>query len=203
MRLKIILGSILAVAIVVVGCGGGGGDSTSGTSAGGTGATSTNAIGEETTSDGGEETTSDGGGGGETTSDSGGDGERTADGGKSSKPLTKEGFIAKGDAICGEIPTEYEALREEALKNKSSKGTKAELNLKAAVPPIYKAVEKFEELPPPKGEEAEVEAIIDSLEAAGKGLEEEPTAPLIGPKSPYDEFQKLTGKYGFSFCNQL
>ncbi|MGV1047470.1 MAG: hypothetical protein ACOYD4_02945 [Solirubrobacterales bacterium] len=176
MRLKIILGSVLVVAVVVAGCGGG--DSSGGTSAGGTGAGTTS---------GGSET-----GPAETTGNSG-----------SGKPLTKKEFIAKGDAICGEIPAEYEVKRQEVIKAAPKKATTEEINLKAAVPPIFTAVEAMEELTPPKGEEAEVEAIIAALEAAGKGLEEEPTAPLVGPKSPYAEFQELTKAYGLNFCSQL
>jgi hypothetical protein len=89
------------------------------------------------------------------------------------------------------------------IKEAPKNATTEEINSKAAVPPIFKAVEKMEELGPPKGEEEEVEAIVDALEAAGTGLEEEPGAPLVGPKSPYAEFVKLTEDYGFKFCNQL
>ncbi|HEV7562996.1 MAG TPA: hypothetical protein VGO24_05795 [Solirubrobacterales bacterium] len=167
---------MLAVAVFVVGCGGGGGGTSSGTSAGGTGATTTNAS------------SGDGGSGGS---------------GSNAKPLTKKEFITKGDAICAEIPPEYEAKRQQLILKSKNKATTSEINLKAAVPPIYVAVENMEKLGPPTGEEAEVEAIIAALEAAGKGLEKEPSAPLTGPKSPYAEFQKLTKEYGFKFCNEL
>lgn len=178
MRLKIIFGSVLVVAVIVVGCGGGS-DTSSGTSAGGTGA-STEA------------------GSTDSTEVSGSTGSNA-----STKPLTKKEFIAKGDAICGEIPEEYEAKRQKLTKESPGKATVEEINLKAAVPPIFTAVEAMEELTPPQGEEAEIEAIVDALEAAGKGLEEKPSAPLVGPKSPYAEFQKLTKAYGFTFCSEL
>jgi hypothetical protein len=177
MRLKIILGSVLVFAVIVVGCGGGS-DTSGGTSAGGTGASTTGASTEGDTTGG------------------------TATG-ASTKPLTKKEFIAKGDAICGEIPTEYEAKRQELIKATPKKASTEEITLEAAVPPIFTAAENMEKLTPPKGEEAEAEAIIAALEAAGKGLEEEPSAPLVGPKSPYAEFVNLTTKYGFKFCNQL
>lgn len=169
MRLKIILGSVLVVAVIVVGCGGGS-DTSGGTSAGGTSSTTTAAS-------------TDGGGGG--------------------KPLTKKEFIKKGDQICSEVPTEYQELKEKLEKESSKKPTTAEVNLAAAVPPVEAAVGKMEKLTPPKGDEAEIEAIIDALEAAGKGVEKNPTAPLIGPKSAYYEFQQLTEKYGFALCTNL
>jgi hypothetical protein len=183
MRLKIILGSVLVVAVVVVGCGGGS-DTSGSTSAGGTDGSTTGSSTQAGSTD--------------STEASGSTGNNA-----SAKPLSKKEFIAKGDAICGEIPAEYEVKRQEVIKEAPKKATTEEINLKAAVPPIFTAVENMEKLGPPKGEEAEIEAIIDSLEAAGKGLEEEPTAPLVGPKSPYAEFQKLTKAYGFTFCSQL
>ncbi|MDX6625601.1 MAG: hypothetical protein QOE56_590 [Solirubrobacterales bacterium] len=167
MRLKIILGSALAIAILVVGCGGGGGSS-SGTSAGGTGGTTTNAS-------------SDGGG----------------------KPLSKKQFIAKGDAICVKVPPSYNSKLQELEKEAKKPLSPAEKNLKAAVPPLYVAVEELGGLTPPKGDEQKAEAITGALEAAAKGVEEKPTSELSGPKSPFAEFQKLTGEYGFAGCSQL
>jgi hypothetical protein len=150
-----------------------------------------------------------GGGGGDTTG--GGTGASTgestsasSDGGSSAKPLTKAVFIKKGDEICAKVPLTYEkltkALEEES---KGKKPSEAEVNLKAAVPPLFVAAEEMEELGPPKGEEAKIEAIVDALEAAAKGIEAKPTSELTGPKSPFAEFQKLTGEYGFKACNGL
>lgn len=184
MRVKGILGLLSMVALIALAAGCGSSDS-SGTSAAGTGS---------------ETTSSDGGSSGEdgTTKNASGQ-----DGG-SGKPLTKAEFIKEGDAICGQIPVEYEKLRQELLKGpEKNKASASKVNEVAAIPPIFTAVESFEKLTPPKGEEAEAEAIIAALEAAGKGLEEEPSAPLVGPKSPYAEFVKLTTSYGFKFCPEL
>ncbi|HEX2391611.1 MAG TPA: hypothetical protein VHI77_01695 [Solirubrobacterales bacterium] len=120
--------------------------------------------------------------------------------------MTKAAFIKQGDAICAKVPAAYtkkvKALEAEA-KKKGQKPTTAETNLKAAVPPLYVAIEELEGLTPPEGEEQQVEAIIKSLESAANGLEAKPEAPLAGPKSPYAEFQKLTKEYGFKVCSQL
>lgn len=171
MRLKVILGSIVAVAILVAGCGGGGGDTSGGTTAGSAGAT--------------------------TNVKSGG----------SSEPLSKKEFIKQGDKICTKVPEAYakelRVLEEKNIAKKKGEPSPAEINLNAAVPPIYVAVEELEELTPPAGDEAEAKAMIGALETAAKGIEEKPTSPLTGPESPYDEFQKLTKKYGFKTCNLL
>ncbi len=176
MRLKFIFSLIVVAALLVAGCGGS--DSSSDT--GGT-AASTDSSGS---TDGTTQNAS-----GQT---------------NSGPPLSKAAFIKQGDAICGKIPQEYETKRQELLKGpEKAKATTAKVNEVAAVPPIFVAVKSFEELSPPKGDEAEAEAIVDALEAAGKGLEKEPNAPLVGKGSPYEEFVKLTKAYGFKFCSQL
>jgi hypothetical protein len=179
MRLKIILGSVLVVAILVAGCGGGGGDTSSGSS-GATGATTGSSADEET---------------------AGGSGD------SSSSPLSKVVFVKKGDEVCTRVPANYgkllQTLEKENKANGKAKTSTSEGNLKAAVPPLYTAVEEFEALTPPSGDEQKAEAITDALEAAAKGLEEEPSSELSGPKSPFAEFQKLTGEYGFKACSQL
>ena len=178
MRLKLTVICLALIAIVAVGCGGSGGSS--GGSSGGGSATESSSAG-----------------------DSGSGGESAPKG----KPLTKAAFIKEGDGICAKIPQEFgkkvKALEEEAKKKKQPKPSTAEINSKAAVPPLYVAVESFEELAPPKGDEQQAEAIIAALESAAKGVEQKPESELAGPKSPFAEFQKLTKAYGFEICSTL
>jgi hypothetical protein len=176
MRLKLVflLLTVVAMVALVAGCGG---SSDSGSSeAGSTSASSTDGTTQSTST-------------------------------KSGPPLTKAEFIKQGDAICEKVPQSYnkklEQLNFKAEKEKNKLVSTAEGNLKAAVPPLYVAAEELEELTPPSKDEQEAEAIVDSLEAAAKGVEAKPTSELTGPKSPFAEFQKLTGDYGFKFCNQL
>ncbi len=181
MRLKFIFSLIVVVALLVAGCGGSDGSSSTGAGTDGTGASGSESSGST-------------------------DGTSTNASGKTNggAPLSKAAFIKQGDAICAKIPEEYEAKRQELLKGpEKAKATTEKVNEVAAVPPIFVAVKSFEELTPPQGDEAEAEAIVDALEAAGKGLEKEPNAPLVGKGSPYEEFQELTKKYGFTFCSEL
>jgi hypothetical protein len=186
MRFKLIVGALLVVALVVTGCGG------SDSSSSGSSAANPSSTGS---TDGTNPTNA--------SSNDGTTGGKEGEDGKSGKPLTKKEFIAEGESICQNIPVVYGELVAELEKEKGKKPPTAETNLKAAVPPIFSAVEEFENLTPPQGEEKQAEEIIDSLEAAGKGLEEEPTAPLSGPKSPYNEFQEVTKKIGLNFCSNL
>jgi hypothetical protein len=132
---------------------------------------------------------------------------QNATGDSNGSPLTKAEFIKQGDVICEKVPQSYnkklEAMNVKAEKEKNAVVSTAEGNLKAAVPPLYVAAEELEELTPPSADAKEAEAIIDSLEAAAKGVEAKPTSELTGPKSPFAEFQELTKKYGFKFCSQL
>ncbi|HSS33479.1 MAG TPA: hypothetical protein VLL27_09395 [Solirubrobacterales bacterium] len=177
MRLKFVF-SLLAVVVMAVLVAGCGGSSDSGSSeAGGTSAGSTDGTTQNATGD------------------------------SNGPPLTKAEFIKQGDVICEKVPQSYnkklEAMNVKAEKEKNALVSTAEGNLKAAVPPLYVAAEELEELTPPSADAKEAEAIIDSLEAAAKGVEAKPTSELTGPKSPFAEFQELTKKYGFKFCSQL
>jgi hypothetical protein len=184
----IILGSALAVAVLVVGCGGGGGDTSGGTN------------GSTSAASGSTGATTTGGSSGE-----GGSNASSGEGGSnaSSKPLTKKEFLTQGDTICGKVPATYNSKLQKLEKEAGKPLSKAESNLKAAIPPLPVAAEELAELTPPKGDEQEVEAIVAALEAATKGLEEKPSSELSGPQSPFAEFQKLTGEYGFRVCTEL
>ena len=126
--------------------------------------------------------------------------------GEKEKPSPeKAALIKEGDKICSKAspPATTKKLQALEKKNGGKKPSTKETNLKAAVPPLYTAIEEFEALTAPSGEEAELEAVISSLEAAAKGLEEKPESELTGPKSPFAEFQKVTGEYGMQVCRQL
>jgi len=191
-----LIGLVVLLAITVAyGYGCGGGDDKSG-SGGATSAAETDGStgdGESTESTESEDGTSEDGDG---TSEDG-------DGG----PLTKAAYIKQGDAICEKVPQRYEEaatkLGEEAQKQGKPQPKTPEVNLKAAVPPLYTAIEEFEDLSPPSGEEQQAEEMIDALEAAAKGVEAKPNSELAGPQSPFAEYQKLAREYGFKLCSQL
>ena len=96
--------------------------------------------------------------------------------GEKEKPSPEKAALVKeGDEICSTVPQNYTAkLKALEKKNGGKKPSTKETNLKAAVPPLYTAIEEFEELTAPSGEEAKLAAIVAALEAAAKGLEEKP-----------------------------
>jgi hypothetical protein len=186
MRLSALLFCVVLAVAVGVGCGSGGSSDGTGPSGGETSSEATTA-------------------GVETNGSEGGDGGVETEGGSKSGPLSKKAFVKEAEAICRKIPTVYQE-RSEALAKSMKKGQKptpAELKLKAAVPTDDLAVEELESLMPPAGDKQRVEAIIQSLESAVKGFEDEPESEFTGPKSPFAEWQKLTKEYGLSYCSQL
>jgi hypothetical protein len=189
MRLKITLICLALAALLAVGCGSSG-SSGSNSGSGATESSSASTSGDTSTGD-----------------TSGGDSSSGGESTDSGVPPTKAEFIKQGEAICAKVPQEYtaaaEELEKETEKNKEPKPSKAETNAKAAVPPLFVAIESFEELTPPKGEEEQVEAIISSFQSAAEGLEKKPASEFTGPKSPFAEFQKLTEAYGLKGCSQL
>lgn len=175
MRLKVvlILGAIAALAILAMGCGGGG-DSSS---------TTTTASKESAPSEPESKTTK-------------------SKSSRDPKRLTKEEFKILVNETCIQIPPTYKENRENLEKGGKTL-TKAEINLKAAVPPLYIALEELETLNPPKGEEHVLKKVMSTLKLAAEGLEAAPNSELSGPQSPFAAFQKVASEYEFETCSGL
>lgn len=142
---------------------------------------------------------------GSSSDDSSGGGDGTASSGEpvtiSSSSIPKAKYIKEGDAICVAVPTEYQSLLGE-LPKKQQENKQISVP-KAAIPPLQKATTELAKLGSPKGEKAKAEEIVAALEAAIKGLEEEPKGELSGPNSDFAEFNKLTEELGFQSCSTL
>lgn len=196
MRFKVILSCAFVIAVLVIAGCGGSDSSSSGGSKGESGSTTT------AQSEGGE-TTEKGSEGGEST-----DGEspeaRAQREEEEGKPLSPEEFNTRINEICIQVPPTYEEeLKTLEKENGGKKPSKAETNLKAAIPPLESAIEQMKSVTPPASEEQTIEEVYSSLEDAVKGLEEEPKSELSGPKSPFAEFQKITKESGFETCSGL
>jgi hypothetical protein len=128
--------------------------------------------------------------------------------------LKKAVYLKQGDEVCEKIPQTFQQLlpkvnaelKEEEKKQKkklSKKQGEEEVNLKAALPPIRTGVEEFAAIGSPEGDEEVAQEIVDTLQAAADGLEEDPSLPLVGKGSPFEDFVKVTKGYGFKTCPQL
>jgi len=196
-----LIGLVVLLAVAVAyGYGCGGSDDTSGGGEASTAVESNDTSSSAESTDSGDST--DGGGDGDETN-----GNNGSDGDGDAASATKAVFIKEGDELCQQIPQRFqknlkELERVRKIENEP-KLTPAEVNIRAAVPPLYSAIEEFADLEPPAEDKQKVAAMMDALEAAAKGVEAKPTSKLSGPKSPFAEFQKLANAYGFKVCNQL
>jgi hypothetical protein len=210
-----VIGLVVA-SVVVAGCGSSGGSSS--TASGANGSSTSTSAGEEESGKSKSPENGEGGKSGGSGESSGATGATGGEGGGKtpsfeSPAAKKSEFIKRGDLICEEVPQEYgkkvQALEKELQKKKGkkllqkNKVPQEEATLKAGVPPLRTAAKKFEKLGPPEGEEEQALKIIEALEAAADALEQDPSLPLVGPKSPFKEFEQLTKKFGFKFCPQL
>jgi hypothetical protein len=188
LRVSVILIGLMAMAVLVAACGGGsssgGGSSTSASTAssGETGESTQEAsTGEEGGSEEGEEAEASG------------------------EPLNKKELVLASDKICERVPSEFNVTLKKIEKEAPGKkqlSTKV-INEKASLPPLYVAVESFQALNPEESQEAAIEGLTKALESAVKGLEANPEGELVGPKSPFAEFAKLSKAYGLQFCGNL
>ncbi len=183
--------AMLLVAVVAAGCGSVDGDKGgSGTVA--SGGDGTSASGASETTDDSEPTD------GEASTESADGDDGTA---VTATSIPKKEYVKKGDAICANVPNEYNKLLGKLPKKQQE--NKQIAVPKAAIPPLRTASEEFAELGSPDGDQAKAEAIVAALEAAADGLEKEPNGELGGPRSSFAEFNKLTRELGFKTCSQL
>jgi uncharacterized protein YecE (DUF72 family) len=142
-------------------------------------------------------------GGGDSSSGSGSTSETgSTTAAKDSKPLSRTELNTRMNEICVQVPPTYaETLKE--LEKGGKKLSKAESNLKAALPQITVAFESMEELTPSPAEEQDLEETIAALKVAAKGLEKEPNSKLSGPGSPFAEFQEKAKEFEYQSCEGL
>lgn len=178
-----------------------------------TGAGSTDATAADTTEAGDSTEATNDGSAEEDTTEAGEDGSSAAPT-VTGPSLKKAEYIKKGDEICGKVPQAFQPLfqkvngelkeEEKQQKKKFSAAEKEEaVKLKAAVPPLGTALEEFGKLGSPAGDEEFAQEVVDALDAAKTGLEEDPSLPFTGKGSPFEEFVKLTKGYGFQSCPRL
>jgi hypothetical protein len=121
---------------------------------------------------------------------------------KKSTPMNKTEFDVRLNEICIQVPADYKKELK-VLNADGKKHSKAEVNLKAAIPPLEMALEQFESVKPPPNEKQVLTQMTAAMETAVKGLKKKPTSELSGPQSPFAEFQTVSTRYGLQTCSGL
>jgi hypothetical protein len=121
--------------------------------------------------------------------------------------LTKAEFIKQGDEICEKgnqkINDEAEnfASEEGVDKGEPKQEQQEEAIEQIVAPGVREQAEEIAALGAPKGDQAEVEAIVAAVKTGAAELEEDPEALLEG-KNPLSKGSQLAAKYGFKECGE-
>jgi len=123
-----------------------------------------------------------------------------------SGPLSKEEWITKADAICkqGDQEIDQEAQQVFGGDQQPSQEEQEQFVTETALPNTQEQIDQIEALPPPEGDEDQVNAILD---AAQSGIDETKADPSLlreggGGADPFAEANKLAADYGLKVCGQ-
>ena len=121
--------------------------------------------------------------------------------------LTKPEFIKAADAICEESNEALEGEANEFAKEneidieKPTEAQQEEVVSEVVAPAIRAQAEGISALGAPSGEEEEVEAIVEAVEAGAEEAEEDPGTLVSGEGGgPFKEANELANEYGLKVC---
>jgi len=123
----------------------------------------------------------------------------------SATPLTKAQFIKQGDAICAKADKEqinaYLDFAKDDPKRLETKSGEQEVVTVAGLPPVQTMIDELGELGVPKGDQAQVEALLKGMEKALEEAEAEPGKVLeLSAGSPFGKPDRMAREYGFEDC---
>jgi hypothetical protein len=116
--------------------------------------------------------------------------------------LTKQEFLAQGNAICTAGDKEIETAFQTAIGN--TKPTQEQLNAvvtDSLVPSIQGQIDDIRDLPAPEGDEDHVGQILDESELALQDVKENPSlATQGGGQDPFAAVNEQLNEYGLTAC---
>lgn len=129
------------------------------------------------------------------------------DSSESTSSLTKAEFVKQGNAICAKGNKEIQEGFEEFEKEVGSQKQPTKAQLSEAIetivlPAVRGQVEGIQDLEPPSGEEAKVEAITDAAEEALEKGEEDPAALTTEKADPFAKANEMANEYGLTKCGE-
>jgi hypothetical protein len=120
----------------------------------------------------------------------------------STPAITKAAFLKKGNAICRRGNQQISKAAKK-LSPKGSRPTKAQVTKFAAgtlLPTVQSDVKQLKALGAPAGDEAKVNAILSSAQAAVDKAKKDPLLLASNGPGPFRNTNKLTKAYGLKVC---
>jgi hypothetical protein len=127
------------------------------------------------------------------------------DGDNGGEALTKEEFLAEGNAICAEGNAELDAAAQELFQS-GGRPTPEELETFATdnlVPSVQGQIDDIRALEAPEGDEDTINSLLDQAEDVLAEVEADPEGTL-GPQAsdPFAEVNTELQDYGLTTCGQ-
>jgi hypothetical protein len=122
----------------------------------------------------------------------------------STTALSKSEFVAQGNAICAKGDKEINAAAEKTFTQSQapSQATQEKFVTDTVIPSIQGQIDGIDALPPPSGDEDQVQAIVDAAQGALDKVKADPSS-ITGQGSgsdPFADANKLANAYGLDQC---
>ena len=117
--------------------------------------------------------------------------------------LTKPQFLKQGNAICEKGNQQINAAAQKLFGKKNKQPSKADATKFATdtlIPSIQSSINGLKALGAPKGDEAKVNAIITSAQAALDKFKKDPALVASNTAHPFKQSNKLARDYGLNVC---
>ncbi|MGZ5326344.1 MAG: hypothetical protein ACXWEL_06905 [Solirubrobacterales bacterium] len=118
----------------------------------------------------------------------------------STSDLTKAEFIAKANAICAQGNKEIQQAFEALGQGKPSQAQLDQIATDTLLPSVEKQVSQIRDLGIPKGEEDQVNAILDSAQSGIDKGKADPSSLVSDQNDPFKEANQLAKQYGMTEC---
>jgi hypothetical protein len=121
--------------------------------------------------------------------------------------LTKEEYLAQGNEICERFTGEIDQVAAETFPNQGDPSPK-QLSTFAGeiVPIIEQAMGQLQELPPPEGDEEQLDSFFAAVDQAiadyQRAADNPDQAQQIFAADPPGEAQKIADEYGLTACGE-
>jgi hypothetical protein len=117
--------------------------------------------------------------------------------------LSKSEFLAKGNAICakGEQQIQAEGRKLFTSSKAPSQAEQEKFATETIIPNVQQQIDGIKALPPPSGDEDQVNAIVDAAQSALDKAKQDPTMLTDqGGTDPFAQANKLADAYGLTKC---